>query len=108
MYIYKTISRKFPIFKLRHVLFNFKPENFTTDRGKGTCTFKSHNICTAKSKGNIMKTLTLLCFLFLLAHAVFAATTQQSYYTTLGVKPTATQQQIKKAYRKMAMKVRLC
>lgn len=33
------------------------------------------------------------------------AATSQNYYKTLGVKPTATEKEIKKAYRKLAMKV---
>ena len=43
-------------------------------------------------------TLLLLCLLLDVASS-------QTYYKRLGVKPTATEKEIKKAYRKMAMKV---
>jgi len=44
-------------------------------------------------------TLLFLCLLLDVASS-------QTYYKRLGVKPTATEKEIKKAYRKMAMKVR--
>lgn len=43
-------------------------------------------------------TLLFLCFLL-------DAAASQSYYKRLGLKPQATDKEIKKAYRKMAMKV---
>lgn len=46
----------------------------------------------------------LYVFILLLCLLLDVASTQ-TYYKRLGVKPTATEKEIKKAYRKMAMKV---
>jgi DnaJ-domain-containing protein 1 len=46
-------------------------------------------------------------FSFLLVICLLVGlTSSQNYYKTLGVKPTANEKEIKKAYRKLAMKVR--
>ncbi len=44
-------------------------------------------------------------FLLLILKHVFAGTSGKSYYSVLGISPKADETEIKKAYRKLAMKV---
>lgn len=63
------------------------------------CAFLCSNYAKLRRSMEYLVLILLFCLL------LEVATSQQSYYARLGVKPKATEKEIKKAYRKLAMKV---
>lgn len=56
-----------------------------------------------------MRYFITLCYLLLSIYSSFihSITNHKNYYKTLDISPTANENDIKKAYRKLAMKVRI-